>query len=311
MRKFISIAVLLTLFVFLLFPFDAYCIDSDDIAFSLSSTSSIDNNRLFFVDVNAKNTNKSSKTSLSCVRLCVEYDTDAFEYRSVKSNIDKAYVTASESGGKVNIIFATKDYISIDDLSLLLSIQFKSLKEGSYDMSIYCDEATSNSLEYLECDESFSYTITVNGKTVKLKENNESSKKSKTTKTAGKSKISTADENEVQDDDFSMFFDSENGVKNAVLIGVLSGILCVLLVLSGVIIGKKVNDNKRKSEDDTDKDEKADETEEESASDNISLKIADDTLSGVSNDTPDNENSKNKEKEENTENIDNTENKKP
>ncbi|MBQ0097602.1 MAG: hypothetical protein KBS62_01530 [Oscillospiraceae bacterium] len=235
MRKVFSLLFAL-LFVL---SFTIYAGAESSASFGLSCDTNIDNNRLFYMDVVAQN-----DVSLCSAEFTVSYDKNCFEYRKVTCADNNAFVKATEENGEVKIIFASSDAVNFKSKDAVCSLQFKSQKEGSSYMDIFCVEAVSEGLDYLNTEDGFQSEIDVNGKNVKV---TKTQKKSKTSKAAEKSKISTIDETQVERTE--NFFENKSSNKiNMILAFIALALLVCVLVFIGIVIGRKTLNKKENTD---------------------------------------------------------------
>ncbi len=232
---------IISLFFALLFvsAFTVYIGAESTTSFELCCDTNIDNNRLFYMDIVAQN-----DVSLCSAEFTVSYDKNCFEYRNVTCTDANAFVKSSEDKGEVIIVFASSDAVNFKNKDSICSLQFKSKKEGSSYMDVECIEAVSEDLDYLHTEDSFQSEITVNGKKVNIVK---TQKKSKTSKSAEKSRISTNDETQVEKTD--NFFESKGNNKiNMILAFVALLLFIVVLVFLGIYIGRKTQNKKENTD---------------------------------------------------------------
>ena len=155
LTKIIS-AVLICFFTFYMYGFTAYAASNIDFALTEKST---DNNRLFTINMQAKSNEK-----ISAALFYFTYDTDMFEFRSMKCSDDESEIEYNETDEGVKAVFLNSDGKRISDGDTLFTLTFKSVSSGSSSIDFTVSDCVNSNTEYMNIGKCTSADITVNSK---------------------------------------------------------------------------------------------------------------------------------------------------
>lgn len=220
-------------FVLLMIFVSCFSVAADESLYVSASNETIKNNRLFEIDVYA-----SGVQSLSGGELLLTYDSSIAQYRDVKS--DTFDVEAKAEDGKIKVVFATADTLTLNGDTKLFSISFKSVSNGSFDIDMLSCECLSSELEKLSI-QFVTGTVTVSQNTVKTTKSDKN-KDSANSAEAFTVTSASADENN------HIFLDAISGKNKPIFYAVLTVLAVVILFVLGVIFGRKTSSKEKQDE---------------------------------------------------------------
>ena len=215
---------------------------SEDISFALQNTQ-CKVNRLFTVEMIAK-----SNKPLCAATFEFIYDTEMFEYRSIKVKDDKSQISANCKNSIVKAVFLNTYGLNINSDTAIFSITFKAIKEGTGYIDFNVEECVNSDVKWFEIGKCTSSTVTVTpsksndisnssskNKSNKDETNSEKDKsKSKRTTVPVTTTSSTIDEYGLLNNDI------ENSNKLLLLIGFMFGCGLIILIILIIMILKKI-----------------------------------------------------------------------
>lgn len=162
-KKIFSIFIL-TVLIAILLPLNLQNTKaSSKLDFSLVSDT-VDNNRLFDVNLVAK-----GDADLSACSITVTYDTEYVEFRSVSSP-DKAFeIKKKVSNGKVTALVLSSYGYSFSGNSKIISFKFKSISSGSSNFGLGIFDPTDNKGDKLSIGSVYGAKVTINGSKITSK----------------------------------------------------------------------------------------------------------------------------------------------
>lgn len=225
-------AIISILLILLLIPC-VVCSASENLSIALS-VDNVDKNRLFDVVVGAM-----GDTTLSGGMMKVYYDNSIVSFRSVDSDIYE--IDAKDKGGCVELVFAYGGKVDIKDSTDILSIKFKSIGLGSFEMNALCYDFVNYELKDVNVDLIYDCIVTVGKDTVVSK--SLTAKKNSDVSTKSQTETSAQTLNESSKSQISLFFDKDD---NTLLMAVLSVVCIIMLFAVGVIYGRSYKKKEKK-----------------------------------------------------------------
>ncbi|MBQ7134348.1 MAG: hypothetical protein IJO20_07620 [Ruminococcus sp.] len=181
-------------------------------------------NRLFEISIVAQ-----PQGDICAGEITICYDSDIVEFREVKS--DGYFVEAKDSTGEVKIVFGGA-YCEKTENGELLSVKFKAVSEGSFDLGLSCCSFVNEDLSPVSVN-AYDTQITVNKNSVKSK----SVKKTQKTERIENTAEGTEGNSESSADELFINHDNEN--KNSVLFIVCICAAVVVAFLLGMLFSRK------------------------------------------------------------------------
>ncbi len=200
------------------------------------SSDEVKNNRLFSIDVYADGDN-----NLCGGELLLSFDNTLIEYRGVKSDVFE--VKANDNDGVVDIVFASAEAQNMSPDTVLLSVEFKSINSGTFEMSLDSKECVNGSLGKLDIS-SFLCNVTIDGDKVTTKTIKSKSTSPKTTVKSEKSKVIDVEDESTESDTYgSMKLSEGTDSSKAIFYGVCAGVAVVVVFILGVLFAKNQDVN--------------------------------------------------------------------
>ena len=181
-------------------------------------------NRLFEISIVAQ-----PQGDICAGEITLHYDNSIVEFREVNS--DSYYVEAKDSTGEVKIVFGGA-YFEKTENGELLSVKFKAVSEGSFDLGLSCYSFVNEDLSPVSVN-AYDTQITVNKNSVKSK----SVKKIQKTEKIENIAEGTEGNSESSADELFINHDNEN--KNSVLFIVCICAAVVVAFLLGMLFSRK------------------------------------------------------------------------
>jgi hypothetical protein len=215
---------------------------AEDITFKLQDTQ-CKNNRLFTVNMIAK-----SEKPLSAATFEFVYDKEMFEYRSIKASDNESQVSANCKNGSIKAVFLNTYGQNIENDTVILSITFKAINEGTGYIDFNVKECVDSDVEWLDIGKCTSSKITVTPSKSNKISNSSSKNTTKKNKSDSKKDISKSERvTEPVTTIPSTIYeygplndDIENSNKLLLGIGFMFGCGLIILIILIIMILKKI-----------------------------------------------------------------------
>ncbi len=126
---------------------------------SLSTNNiSVSNNRLFDVSVEMQ-----SQKVLSCATFTLKYDKSAVSFRNVSSSVSNSQVKYNDKNSKVKVIFLCAGGVTINKMSQIVTVSFKSIKEGNSNINISVSDCVDNNAKNFKAPKGTVCKVSVSG----------------------------------------------------------------------------------------------------------------------------------------------------
>ena len=217
-------------------------IASENITFNLQNTQcKVD--RLFTVNMIAKCDKPLCAATFEFI-----YDTEMFEYRSIKVNNNESQISANCKNNSVKVVFLNTYGQNIESDTVIFSVTFKAINVGTGYIDFNVEECVNNDVEWLTVGKCTSSTITVSPSKSQDISNSYSKSKSKKDKSDSKKDKSKSERvtepvttSESTIDEFgALNNDIENSNKLLLLIGFMFGCGLIILIVLIIMILKKI-----------------------------------------------------------------------
>ena len=226
MKRLIAILAVLVLVT----PFSAFASDTKMYTDNIKA----DNNRLFDVPVYM-----SSPKTLAAATFTLNYNPSAVAFRKASANITNARVKFVDNGRKVKAIFLCPNGVKIKKKSLIISVKFKTLQEGSSDISVSASDTVSVNAKNFTPPAEVKCNVISGGKTSRIKDSSASAKSryyknnSKSAKKSSKSDVKKSSNGNSSDNGYDM--DASSGEKEPpiyliICVALLSAIVTALVM---------------------------------------------------------------------------------
>lgn len=229
MRRVLAVIILIFLFPVM----SASATDSDTVTLKLS-VDNVDKNRLFDVVVSA-----DGSTDLCGGILKIYYDKAIVSYRSVSSDIYE--IEAVDHSDYIELVFAGDKGVLVNNTTDILSVKFKSVSSGTFDMTAQAYDFINNELFDVTVTEIVGCKVTVNSDTVtstSLKSSHISDKSKKPEES--ESSLSAGADATAS----SVTLGGDDSNRSVVYIGAIIAAVVILFAL-GVIFSKAVSTAKK------------------------------------------------------------------
>lgn len=185
-------------------------------------------NRIFEISIYI-----DSSENISGGQMSVTYDSSIAQFREISSDIYE--VAAKDNGDKVQIVFASAHKVDCTDNIKALTLKFKSISSGTFDMILNCSEC----VDYNLCDiavVSESAVVSVTERAVSV-----SSTKEKISYKGEKSTVSENIEATSQQTSAHTYISGIDNTTKSVLVGIGSATLVIALFIIGILLGRKTD----------------------------------------------------------------------
>ena len=184
-EKFRTLLIKILAILVMLFLVPVFCVNaSGKVDYSLYCEN-CDKDRLFTVDVLA-----NGNTDIAAVTLCITFDPNYMEFRSMSGANSAFEVDHSLESGKVSAIILCPYGYKFNGKARLLTYKFKSIKSGTTNIKLSVKDAVNNKCKSVQIGNVYSTTLTINSKGIK----SSSSKKNNSSNIKGESIKSKTDE---------------------------------------------------------------------------------------------------------------------
>ena len=214
---------------------------SENITFKLQNTE-CKTNRLFTVDMIAKCDKPLSAATFEFI-----YNTEMFEYRSIKVKDDESQISANCKNGSVKAVFLNTYGQNIDSDTAIFSITFKAIKAGTGYIDFNVEECVNSDIEWLDIGKCTSSTITITPSKSNISDSSSKNKtkKDKTNSDKDKSKSERVTEpittSSATIDEYGPINNSiENSNQLLLLIGFMFGCGLIIFIVFIIMILKKI-----------------------------------------------------------------------
>lgn len=213
---------------------------------------SVSNNRLFDVSIEMQ-----SQKALSCATFTLKYDKSSVSFRGASSSVSNSQVKYNDKNSTVKVIFLCAGGVRINKMSQILTVRFKSIKEGNSSINVSAYDCVDNYAENFKAPKGAVCNVSVSGTGKGSVSGNSRQGRVNSAKEDLKKSSDKSNENKDSGDDSDKLEDSEdNGLLSAFdstlggekSLGVTAIFLILAIIASVVAVAVIVKTDRKKAE---------------------------------------------------------------